>query len=333
MSIVSAVHESGVDAPAIQQAAALLRSGELIALPTETVYGLAANAFDPKAVEKIFILKQRPAENPIIVHVCELNMARECVAAWPDSASALAKAFWPGPLTIVLPKSPRVPSIVTAGGQTVGIRWPNHPVAQAVLEACGFPLAAPSANLSGELSPTTAEHVNAILGERVRLILDGGPCEIGIESTVVDLTVTPARVLRPGMIHEESLIAVLGALQTGTGSPEATLKSPGLLLKHYSPKARVLLWNPNDAPQLEQLIQSQHVRDEHVHLFSRGILLPGQTRARVCSLPNEPRGFAKALYAELHRADAQGAQLIIVEAVPIDPEWRGIADRLRRAAA
>ena len=197
---------------AIKRAAQLLRGGEVVGLPTETVYGLAANAFDESAVARIFEIKGRPAHNPIIVHIASLEMARSCVADWPELAEKLARAFWPGPLTMVLPRSERIPSIVAAGGETVGIRWPSHPLAQALIRECGFPLAAPSANLSNQLSPTAAEHVVKSLGDRVPMIIDGGPCQVGIESTVLDLTVLPPRVLRPGIIHDEALASVTGRL-------------------------------------------------------------------------------------------------------------------------
>jgi L-threonylcarbamoyladenylate synthase len=181
----------------------------VVALPTETVYGLAANAFDPVAVARIYEIKGRPAHNPIIVHVASWELARRCAARWPVAADRLAHAFWPGPLTIVLPRSPAIPDVVTAGGATVGLRWPAHPFMQAVIRECGFPLAAPSANRSNEVSPTSAAHVLRGLGDWLPLIVDGGQSAVGIESTVVDLSETGARVLRPGMIHEEIIAATL----------------------------------------------------------------------------------------------------------------------------
>src|SRR6185295_13504155 len=185
-----------------------LRAGEIVALPTETVYGLAANALDAVAVKRIFEAKGRPANNPIIVHVADMAMAHRCAREWPDRADQLAKAFWPGPLTLVMPRSKEIPDIVTAGGPTVGIRWPSHPLIQAVIRECDFPLAAPSANPSGSVSPTNAAHVLHDLGDKISLIVDGGQSQVGIESAVVDLSVHPARILRPGMIHRESLAAV-----------------------------------------------------------------------------------------------------------------------------
>ena len=196
---------------AVQRAAELLRAGEVVALPTETVYGLAANALDEKAVAKIFQIKGRPAHNPIIVHIAGNEMAQACVTKWPALAEKFSKAFWPGPLTLVLPRAEKIPEIVTAGGETVGIRWPGHPFIQAVIRECGFPLAAPSANLSNQISPTNAEHVRAQLGGKIPLIVDGGQSQVGIESTVLDLTVSPPQILRPGMIHAESLAARIAA--------------------------------------------------------------------------------------------------------------------------
>ncbi|HTG42909.1 MAG TPA: L-threonylcarbamoyladenylate synthase, partial [Verrucomicrobiae bacterium] len=232
-------------AAAVSRAAAALRAGEVVALPTETVYGLAANAFNAMAVQTIFRVKNRPSQNPIIVHVSSLEMAQQCVLEWPGPAQQMADAFWPGPLTLVLRKSPRIPDNVTAGGRTVGIRWPSHPLMQAVIRACGFPLAAPSANLSNRLSPTTAEHVRRGLADKVSLLVDGGYCHVGIESTVVDLASDPPRILRPGIIHAESVRAVIGDVKGGapaTAAASEELRSPGQLPKHYSPQAQLRVW-------------------------------------------------------------------------------------------
>jgi len=203
-------HTKALFDAAVKRATELLRAGEVVALPTETVYGLAANALDAKAVAKIYEIKGRPAHNPIIVHVASVEMAKQCVANWPASAEELAKSFWPGPLTMVLPRAKNIPDIVTAGGDTVGVRWPSHPFIQAVIRECGFPLAAPSANPSNQISPTNSEHVRKNLDGKIKLVVDGGQAQVGIESTVIDLTANPPRVLRPGMIHEESLLAALG---------------------------------------------------------------------------------------------------------------------------
>jgi L-threonylcarbamoyladenylate synthase len=319
---------------AVRRAAELLRAGQLVALPTETVYGLAANALDEKAVAEIFQVKGRPSHNPIIVHVASGDLARSCVARWPDVAAKLARAFWPGPLTFVLPRAPQIPAIVTAGGDTVGIRWPAHPFIQAVIRECGFPLAAPSANLSNSISPTNAAHVCAQLGGRIPLIVDGGQSQVGIESTVLDLTVSPARILRPGMIHAESFAAA-GAPVADGQSPLAgrSLKSPGMLKKHYAPKAKLLVLDWRDDADLRAQIGAWQPVAGKVCIVAHTRIPSGFPAANVSVIPHDAEAFARALYGELHRCDAAGAGLIVVEAPPESSEWSGIADRLRRAAA
>jgi L-threonylcarbamoyladenylate synthase len=322
---------------AVARAAALLRAGQVVALPTETVYGLAANALDPEAVARVFLAKGRPAHNPIIVHVADLEMARRCVRVWPEPAQKLAAAFWPGPLTLVLPRSPEIPDIVAAGGDTVGVRWPSHPLIQAVIRECGFPLAAPSANLSNRISPTRAEHVRTSLAGRIPLIVDGGPSDVGIESTVLDLTAKPPRILRPGMIHDESLTAVLGKTgwtkATAGEGAGAALRSPGLLPKHYAPRARLLLLSWEGPEDLREQLGSLAGDAGHCQVIAHTRVPSGGGFGGLSVLPREATAFARALYAELHRCDEAGAQWIIVEAPPPDPAWRGIADRLRRAAS
>ncbi len=330
-------HTPALFAAAVRRAAERLRAGEVVALPTETVYGLAANALDPAAVARIYELKGRPAHNPIIIHVDGLGMARRCVRAWPATAEQLAGAFWPGPLTVVLPRAAEIPDAVTAGGDTVGVRWPQHPFIREVIKACGFPLAAPSANLSNELSPTSAEHVQRQLGSRIQLIVDGGHSNVGIESTVVDLTTVPLRVLRPGMIHAESLAAVLGesGASWATADPVATgiLRSPGQLARHYSPKARlrVLVWR--DEPDLRRQVTALGVAADRTWVLAHSQIPLGGGFAAVSVIPHDAEAYARALYAELHRCDAEGAASIIVEAPPDGAAWQGIADRLARAAS
>jgi len=321
---------------AVRRAAALLRAGQVVALPTETVYGLAANALNARAVAKIFEAKGRPANNPIIVHVASLEMARRCASQWPAAADRLAASFWPGPLTLVLAKAARIPDIVTARGPTVGIRWPGHPLMQAVIRESGFPLAAPSANPSGQVSPTNAEHVRRLLGARVPLIVDGGQSQVGIESTVIDLTTQPARVLRPGMIHEESLVAALGSEvrgPTSEGPGHAALRSPGQLEKHYSPKARVLVLEWSGVESLGEQLARLGIQAGECHVVAHSRVPAADRFAEVSVIPHDAEAFARALYAEFHRCDEAGARVIVVEAVPDRPEWRGVADRLRRAAA
>ncbi|MGN6553333.1 MAG: L-threonylcarbamoyladenylate synthase [Verrucomicrobiota bacterium] len=326
-------HTARLFADAVQRAAELLRAGQVVALPTETVYGLAANALNPQAVAKIYEIKGRPAHNPIIVHVSDIAMAKRCAAEWNPKADQLAAAFWPGPLTVVLPRSLEIPDIVTAGGSTVGVRWPSHPFIQAVIRECGFPLAAPSANPSNGVSPTNAEHVRRQLGDKLPLIVDGGQAQVGIESTVLDLSVVPARVLRPGMIHDASLAAVLGDAFSGAdhSSDSGVLRSPGLLKKHYSPKAKLMILNWRDDAELRAHVPAGKSHLTHVVAHSR--IPSAEGLGRVSVIPHDAEAFARAIYAELHQADEAGAELILVEAPPELPEWRAITDRLKRAAA
>jgi L-threonylcarbamoyladenylate synthase len=265
--------------------------------------------------------------------VAGLELARRCVRAWPSAADQLAAAFWPGPLTLVLPRSEEIPPLVTAGGATVGVRWPRHPFIQAVIRACGFPLAAPSANRSTELSPTTAEHVRKSLGASIPLIIDGGPAHVGIESSVLDLASSPPRLLRPGMISAESLQAVLGegALEIG-GAPPAIVRSPGQGPRHYSPKARLVVLCWRDEADLAAQVSAFGLAREKIHLVTHSRVPLREHFGRVAIVPPDAEACARALYAELHRCDEAGAELIIVEAPPPGEQWRAIADRLRRAA-
>lgn len=323
---------------AVARAVELLRAGGVVALPTETVYGLAANALDTRAVQRIFEIKGRPAHNPVIVHVAGWEMARRCVAHWPPLADALARAFWPGPLTLILPRAKDIPDAVTAGGPTVGIRWPAHPFIQAVIRECGFPLAAPSANSSNRLSPTSATHVHRSLGHKIPLIVDGGQCQVGIESTVLDLAASPPRILRPGMIHAESLQAVasdsgLRVAESGPANGTGPLRSPGRLPRHYSPRAKLVTLSWRDEQDLRSKIKNRKLKMEKTHVIAHAVIPGGIEPARVSVIPHDPEAFARAIYAELHRCDEAGAECIIVEALPDTPPWRAIADRLQRAAA
>lgn len=327
-------HTPGLFQTAVRRAADLLRAGQVVALPTETVYGLAANALDENAVANIFRIKGRPSRNPIIVHVAGLDMAKRCVGVFPGLAEKLARAFWPGPLTLVLPRGNLIPNIVTAGGETVGIRWPAHPLIQAVIRECGFPLAAPSANLSNQISPTNAAHVLNQLAGAIPAIVDGGQSAVGIESSVLDLTVSPPQILRPGMIHEESLAAVCGKVRAaGPAGQSPELRSPGLFKKHYAPKAKLLLLNWTDDASLKRKIQDLKFKPEHCHIIAHTQIPSPEPFARVCVIPHDAEAFARAIYAELHRCDEAGAEAIVVEAPPEMPAWSGVADRLRRAAA
>jgi L-threonylcarbamoyladenylate synthase len=296
------------DSAALAEAAERLRAGELVAFPTETVYGLGANALDGNAVAKIYAAKGRPATNPIIVHVASVEQAKALVKTWPAIADELAAQHWPGPLTLVMEKADHIPDIVTAGGATVGIRIPNHPVALELLRQAGVPVAAPSANRSEEVSPTFAIHVQYSLGEFVDdlLILDGGGCRVGIESTVLDVTCDPPRVLRPGMC-----LPPLAPLATPSGFAKGDIaRSPGQMLRHYAPKKPTILVRADDNKF------SMHKSDA------------------LLVLPDDPNDAATVLYAELRRLDGDEhvGRIVIVE--PLDgSEWDAIWDRLRRAAS
>jgi L-threonylcarbamoyladenylate synthase len=317
---------------AVKRAAQRLRAGEVVAVPTETVYGLAANALDADAVQRIFGIKGRPAHNPIIVHVASQAMAESCVAHWPTVAGKLADAFWPGPLTLVLPRAAMIPDVVSAGGPTVGVRWPSHPFIQALIRECNFPLAAPSANPSNRISPTNAEHVRRSLGSRIPLIVDGGQSQVGIESTVLDLSISPPQLLRPGMIHEEALLAVTGELGLPGRTRDQTLKSPGMLRKHYAPLARLDIWEWRDDEELRRQTSRSGIPETRIHVIAHSRIPSGVGFGRVSIIPHDAEAFARAIYSELHRCDELGAELIVVEALPDAAVWRPIADRLRRAS-
>ena len=314
------------DPGALGQAVELLGQGQLVALPTETVYGLAADARSPGAVARIFEAKGRPAGNPLIVHIDSVEMAEGCVAAWPSAAAQLAGAFWPGPLSLVLPKADSIPDIVTAGGKTVAVRCPAHPVFSAVLAKCGFPLAAPSANRSNRVSPTRAEHVVDQLGGRIPLVLDGGACDLGIESTVLDLTGDTPTLLRPGMISLGQLQAVLGPVATAKPPAAAEpLKSPGQLQQHYSPRAKLILVEGDLDAALDQA-------DVTAHVIARTAAPAAWPSERWHRLPDAVAGFARELYDTLHRCDQLGAETILVQPLPCDDEWAALQNRLTRAA-
>ncbi|MES2521558.1 MAG: L-threonylcarbamoyladenylate synthase [Gemmatimonadota bacterium] len=327
--------------PDIDRAAALLRSGGLVAFPTETVYGLGANALDPDAVARIYAAKGRPAWNPVIVHVASIEAARVLVSDWSDDAQRLAEAFWPGPLTLVLPRSPAVPDIVTAGLGNVAIRIPSHPTALALLRLCGVPVAAPSANRFTAVSPTTAAHVIESLGDRVDMVLDGGASDVGIESTVVDVTVAPALVLRPGMISRDRLEVVLGRevhyRSTSVAADTLPQPAPGQAARHYAPRADVWLFEPEDSAEVISALASGHHQASTaagqrralvIHLAA-GVL---SAQADEHRMPGLPDLYARDLYAELRRADADGIRLLLVELPPRHDEWTAIHDRLTRAA-
>ncbi|HEU5154453.1 MAG TPA: L-threonylcarbamoyladenylate synthase [Gemmatimonadales bacterium] len=328
---IVAVDPKAPDPLLILQAAALLRGGNLVAFPTETVYGLGANALEEAAVRRIFEAKGRPSHNPLIVHVASIEAARALTKGWSESAERLARKFWPGPLTLVLPKAAKVPDLVTAGLPTVGIRVPNHPVTFALLTAVELPVAAPSANRSGEVSPTTAQHVARSLGDRVPLILDAGPTDIGIESTVVDVSGGTATLLRPGVISSEQLAEIVGPLKTvSAASPDAPLPSPGMLDRHYAPRTPLRLFETAERSAVESEILRAKAEGKRVGVLAWSKEVNGGDPLII--LPSSPLAAARILYSVLHRLDDEGCDLILVERPPTEPRWAAIRDRLERAA-
>ena len=307
------------DASGIAAAVDLLRAGSVVAFPTETVYGLGADAFSPKAIGEVYRLKNRPSWNPLIVHVADVAAARSLAAEWPAAADRLAAAFWPGPLTIVVRRAPHLTG-VGADNDTIAIRIPAHDVALRLLAAVGLPLAAPSANRSESLSPTTAEHVLRSLPD-VPLVLDGGPSSWGIESTVLDLTTAVPTLLRPGALALRALRDVTGAiaLRAAETADGATRPSPGMSRRHYAPRATL---------RLVADVRAVDIPEKTGILTYEGAAIPG---AEVLSA--DPREYAADLYAALHRLDDAGVDTILVQQPPTTEDWLAIRDRLTRAAA
>lgn len=295
----------------VEQAARILRSGGLVAFPTETVYGLGADAANDEAVRRVFAAKGRPADHPLIVHFAAPEDAARWAARWSDDAEKLAAAFWPGPLTLIVPKAAHVSDVVTGGHSTVGVRVPDHLVAESLLRVFGGGLAAPSANRFGQVSPTTAAHVAIELADRVDLILDGGACRVGVESTIVDLSRETPRLLRPGGVSLEALEATLGRPVSIGGDTAA----PGTLPSHYAPRARVLAVAAED-------LQSTLAREA-----ASGAVV------RELALPADPAAAARALYAALRELDEAGVDVAVVALPEPSGLGRAVADRLLRAAA
>lgn len=320
----------------LADAAQALRDGELVAFPTETVYGLGACALDPLAVAKIFEAKGRPATNPLIVHVSTIEQARALTCAWPEQAQRLALAFWPGPLTLVLPRAAHVPLSVTAGLEQVAVRIPAHPVARALLELADVPVAAPSANRYTQVSPTRAEHVARALGDRIKWLVDGGPTSVGLESTVLSLSALEQgpELLRPGMIDEAALEAIIGPLRSRAHErvdEEVARPSPGLARKHYAPQARVIVWDGSSS--LDERLAFAASAQEPVVVVALSERLSEQAHPwgwRI-ELPKEPHAYARELYRVLHRVDELGAAEVLIQAPPDGDAWRAVWDRLSRA--
>ncbi len=311
---------------ALAAAVAHLRAGEVVGMPTETVYGLAGDAGNDEAVRRIFALKGRPADHPVIVHLADAEALDHWAREIPSAARTLAARFWPGPLTLILRRQPHVSDLITGGQDTVGLRVPAHPVARALLQAFGGGLAAPSANRFGHVSPTTAEHVREEFGEAVPVVLDGGPCAVGIESTIVDLSGDTPRVLRPGAIDASDLASALGQ-PVASGGVAASPRVSGALKSHYAPRTPAQLL-------AREALLAEHAaarRDGERALALSRAPLPAGVDGLV--LPDDPTSYARHLYAALRRLDAEGADRILIEAPPDDNAWLAVRDRLRRASA
>ena len=307
--------------PEVRRAAKVLKRGALVGFPTETVYGLGADASSREAVARLYAVKRRPADHPVIVHFASAEQAFAWATDVPEGAKKLAAKFWPGPLTLVLKRSGKAGDFVTGGQDTIGVRVPAHPVAQELLKAFGGGIAAPSANRFGAISATTAAHVRADLGEDAEMVLDGGPSEVGIESTIVDLSGDGAVLLRPGRISRLQLEQVLGALvqEKRADSPQ----HPGGLERHYAPKTPARLVPPHELDR-----EIARLRDKVAVLaFSR----PDERVDYWLRMPREPLGYARRLYAALRELDDAGCESILIEAPPETPEWAGVRDRLVRA--
>jgi len=320
----------------IALAASVLCGGGLVVFPTETVYGLGADALNASAVELVFAVKGRPARNPLIVHVADQAMAETIVSEWPDQARTLAARFWPGPLTIVVARAMNVPDVVTGGGSTVGVRCPDHPVALDLIRAFGGPIVGPSANRSGMVSPTTAAHVredfSAELDRGELMLLDGGPCRRGIESTVVSVIADSVKILRRGLITPEEIATTLGTrvdvVEATNRNDDAVLPSPGMMAKHYAPRTRAVLFDAEEWPEILDGVPGFAVVLTH----ERGRVVPAPHV--LIRMPLDAAGYAARLYEALHEADGSGAALIAIEG-PRAPGgvWDAIRDRLHRACA
>jgi L-threonylcarbamoyladenylate synthase len=340
-TIVLRIDPANPDPSVIKAAADLIRRGEVVAFPTETVYGLGADALNPSAVLKIFESKARPANNPVIAHVATIEQARELVTEWPSFAQKIADAFWPGPLTMVLPKSRIVPDVVTAGSGTVAIRFPAHPIARLLVQEAGTPIAAPSANLSNCTSPTTAAHVLKGLNGKIPMVLDSEErLAAGVESTVIKITTDSYVILRPGPVTSTMLAAALGkfaAPSFSQSNPEAdrnVAESPGMHPRHYSPAARLVLFS--DQIPFDQLHSEMTPPKRMALVVQDDFELPRDTTLSEISLVRMPESsaeYAADLYARMHLLDDSGIELIFWQLPPDEPQWAAIRDRLVRAAA
>jgi L-threonylcarbamoyladenylate synthase len=319
----------------IAEAVKVLRAGGLVAFPTETVYGLGADARSSDAVKKIFAAKGRVATNPLIVHVADKFTAQRYAARWPNEAVVLAEAFWPGPLTLVVPKTEQIVAEATAGLSSVGLRVPGHPLALEMLRAFDGPVAAPSANPSGRVSPTTAEHVRAGLGDRVDLILDGGACRVGIESTVLDLSGAKPVILRPGGVERRQIEEMIGPVDVASGVITATeaAPGPGMQAEHYRPLAPMFRFEADQTTAVEDWCRS-HPGQKAAILCMEGGGRPAGISGEhgITVMPSLAEDYANVLYAKLHEADRGGVAAIWVQMPPAEPAWAAVRDRLIRAS-
>jgi L-threonylcarbamoyladenylate synthase len=334
---VAALDPKRPDKGLLAEAALVLAGGGLVAFPTETVYGLGARALDERALDRAYEAKGRPRHHPLIAHVVSEQHARSLAASWPPLASRLAAAFWPGPLTIVVDRADHVPPAISGGADSIAVRAPAHPIALALIEALGEPIAAPSANRYQGLSPTRASHVVKEPGDAVDLVLDAGPCEAGIESTVVDVRGDSACVLRPGAAGLDALRRVdphIAVVRTHA-APGASRPSPGMESRHYAPKARLLLARTAaDALALALRMADEGRRAALVLREGHPLVPPvADDRIRLRSLPADPEGYGRTMYAALHELDEEGVDAIVVESVPSLESWWAVADRLARGSA
>lgn len=311
-------------------ALARLRTGQLVAIPTETVYGLAADASNPEAVARIFALKGRPADHPVIVHIANSSQLGDWAQDIPDTAWQLAEAFWPGPLTLILKRQPHVLNAVTGGQDTVGLRAPAHPLTHELLQRFGSGIAAPSANRFGHVSPTTAQHVRDEFGQEAPLVLDGGPCQVGVESTIVSLIDTTPKLLRPGGVLREQIEDLLGMrLEHHQHAQTAKVRVSGLLDSHYSPRTPLII-GPSAAVREAALTAAE--KGQRVALITQSDAISDGIFTSIVLMPNEPDAYAYRLYDTLRQLDAFSLDVLYLEKPPTDAGWLAVNDRLRRAA-
>ena len=314
----------------VEQAAEHIRAGELVAFPTETVYGLGADASNDAAVAKIFAAKGRPSDHPLIVHLASSKQVLDYASSLPPFAERLIKAFWPGPLTVILPRKPGAATAAAGGQNSIGLRCPAHPLALEFLKACGTGVAGPSANKFGRVSPTTAQHVRQEFGD-VLMVLDGGPCKVGIESSIVDCTRAQPVLLRPGVLTRVQLSAACGqTVLSADDTPDDAPRAPGTLESHYAPNAKVRLM---DAKAIQTALDLLGADAAHIAIYARSIVRIKSSQVLYRRMSDDALATAEQLFAVLRDFDAQGVKLIWIEPVPEAAEWDGVRDRLARASA